>query len=78
MCLLILTLKIETDNCYLLGLFDRLRWYGHPLPVTHVSNRPVDFGWMFCVGVLWSGDHLFEGVVETLELLRSKGWSRRH
>lgn len=26
-----------------------------------------------CDGVLWSGDHLFEGTVETLELLRSKG-----
>ncbi|KAI1488112.1 4-nitrophenylphosphatase-like protein [Biscogniauxia mediterranea] len=26
-----------------------------------------------CDGVLWSGDHLFEGIVETLELLRSKG-----
>ncbi|KAI1358299.1 4-nitrophenylphosphatase-like protein [Xylaria arbuscula] len=26
-----------------------------------------------CDGVLWSGDHLFEGVPETLELLRSKG-----
>ena len=24
-------------------------------------------------GVLWSGDHLFPGTVETLELLRSKG-----
>ncbi|KAI0971656.1 4-nitrophenylphosphatase-like protein [Xylaria arbuscula] len=27
----------------------------------------------FDVRVLWSGDHLFEGTVETLELLRSKG-----
>ncbi|KAI0527800.1 4-nitrophenylphosphatase-like protein [Xylaria bambusicola] len=26
-----------------------------------------------CDGVLWSGDHLFEGIPETLELLRSKG-----
>ncbi|KAM4060337.1 haloacid dehalogenase-like hydrolase [Hirsutella rhossiliensis] len=26
-----------------------------------------------CDGVLWSGDHVFEGVPETLELLRSKG-----
>ncbi|KAH7037851.1 HAD-like domain-containing protein [Microdochium trichocladiopsis] len=26
-----------------------------------------------CDGVLWSGDHLFEGVPETLELLRSRG-----
>ncbi|KAB8296903.1 hypothetical protein EYC80_002312 [Monilinia laxa] len=26
-----------------------------------------------CDGVLWSGDHLFPGTVETLELLRSKG-----
>ncbi|GAW11226.1 hypothetical protein ANO14919_005680 [Xylariales sp. No.14919] len=26
-----------------------------------------------CDGVLWSGDHLFEGTVGTLELLRSKG-----
>ncbi|KAK8048633.1 4-nitrophenylphosphatase-like protein [Apiospora phragmitis] len=26
-----------------------------------------------CDGVLWSGDHLFEGVVETLDFLRSKG-----
>ncbi|KAI1384603.1 4-nitrophenylphosphatase [Hypoxylon trugodes] len=26
-----------------------------------------------CDGVLWSGDHLFEGIVETLEMLRSKG-----
>lgn len=25
------------------------------------------------VGVLWSGDHLFDGVRETLELLRRKG-----
>lgn len=26
-----------------------------------------------CDGVLWSGDHVFDGVVETLELLRAKG-----
>ncbi|KAF7902194.1 uncharacterized protein EAF01_007492 [Botrytis porri] len=26
-----------------------------------------------CDGVLWSGDHLFPGTVETLELLRAKG-----
>ena len=26
-----------------------------------------------CDGVLWSGDHLFEGTVETLELLRTRG-----
>ncbi|ATZ53983.1 Bcpho13 [Botrytis cinerea B05.10] len=26
-----------------------------------------------CDGVLWSGDHIFPGTVETLELLRSKG-----
>jgi len=26
-----------------------------------------------CDGVLWSGDHLFEGTVEALELLRGKG-----
>ncbi|KAL7627025.1 p-nitrophenyl phosphatase [Parahypoxylon ruwenzoriense] len=26
-----------------------------------------------CDGVLWSGDYLFEGIVETLELLRSRG-----
>ncbi|SLM34419.1 4-nitrophenylphosphatase [Lasallia pustulata] len=26
-----------------------------------------------CDGVLWSGDHLFEGTVDTLEMLRSKG-----
>ncbi|KAK5664064.1 hypothetical protein OQA88_278 [Cercophora sp. LCS_1] len=26
-----------------------------------------------CDGVIWSGDHVFEGVIETLELLRSKG-----
>ncbi|KAL0473504.1 4-nitrophenylphosphatase [Neurospora intermedia] len=26
-----------------------------------------------CDGVLWSGEHVFEGVVETLELLRSRG-----
>ncbi|KAK8042104.1 hypothetical protein PG993_006627 [Apiospora rasikravindrae] len=26
-----------------------------------------------CDGVLWSGDHLFEGIVETLDFLRSKG-----
>ncbi|KAL8722400.1 MAG: hypothetical protein Q9225_001131 [Loekoesia sp. 1 TL-2023] len=25
------------------------------------------------IGVLWSGDHLFDGTVETLEMLRSKG-----
>jgi len=25
------------------------------------------------IGVLWSGDHLFEGTVETIELLKSKG-----
>lgn len=24
-------------------------------------------------GVLWSGDHLFEGTAETLDMLRSKG-----
>ncbi|KAG9742698.1 hypothetical protein KCU73_g8600, partial [Aureobasidium melanogenum] len=26
-----------------------------------------------CDGVLWSGDHLFEGTKETIEMLRSKG-----
>lgn len=26
-------------------------------------------------GVLWSGDHLFDGIAETIELLRSKGLS---
>jgi len=26
-----------------------------------------------CDGVLWSGDHLFDGIVETLGMLRSKG-----
>ncbi|OTB08389.1 hypothetical protein M426DRAFT_317012 [Hypoxylon sp. CI-4A] len=26
-----------------------------------------------CDGVLWSGDHLFDGIVETLEMLRSRG-----
>ncbi|KAK3900451.1 HAD-like domain-containing protein [Staphylotrichum tortipilum] len=26
-----------------------------------------------CDGVIWSGDHVFEGVPETLELLRSRG-----
>ncbi|KAK6079235.1 phosphoglycolate/pyridoxal phosphate phosphatase [Seiridium cupressi] len=26
-----------------------------------------------CDGVLWTGDHLFEGIVETLEMLRSRG-----
>ena len=25
------------------------------------------------IGVLWSGEHLFDGTVETLELLRRKG-----
>lgn len=25
------------------------------------------------IGVLWSGDHLFEGTKETIEMLRSKG-----
>lgn len=25
------------------------------------------------IGVLWSGDHLFEGTVEVLEILRNKG-----
>lgn len=30
--------------------------------------------WITCLpGVLWSGDHLFPGTVETLEFLRSKG-----
>jgi 4-nitrophenyl phosphatase len=28
---------------------------------------------MFDIGVLWSGDHLFPGTVETLEMLRSNG-----
>lgn len=28
-------------------------------------------------GVLWSGEHLFPKVVETIELLRSKGMSTR-
>lgn len=26
-----------------------------------------------CDGVLWSGDHIFEGVPEVISLLRSKG-----
>jgi len=30
---------------------------------------------LFFSGVLWSGDHPFEGVVETLQLLRLKGWA---
>ena len=25
------------------------------------------------IGVIWSGDHVFEGVPQTLEFLRSKG-----
>jgi hypothetical protein len=28
---------------------------------------------IYRLGVLWSGDHLFPGTVETLELLRSQG-----
>ena len=27
------------------------------------------------VGVLWSGDHLFEGTVETIEMLKKEGAS---
>lgn len=26
-----------------------------------------------CDGVLWSGDHIFDGIVDTLEMLRSRG-----
>jgi len=31
-----------------------------------------------CDGVIWSGDHVFEGVSETLELLRSRGKQDTH
>ncbi|KAF7532593.1 hypothetical protein G7054_g7795 [Neopestalotiopsis clavispora] len=30
-----------------------------------------------CDGVLWSGDHVFEGTVETLELLRSRDYQKK-
>lgn len=64
-----------------LGLFVRLRWY--TLPRRDSSAFP-DFGNQSRVhtaltddtrriGVLWSGDHLFEGTRETIEMLRSKG-----
>ncbi|KAI1168077.1 4-nitrophenylphosphatase-like protein [Nemania serpens] len=50
-----------------------------PLRLSNARVRIVDLltciqVFLFdCDGVLWSGDHLFEGTVETLELLRSKG-----
>lgn len=43
-----------------------LRWYANLLAY---ESR---WRWL-CLGVLWSGDHLFPGTVETLQLLRSKG-----
>ncbi|KAI4092107.1 MAG: hypothetical protein LQ339_008003 [Xanthoria mediterranea] len=48
-------------------------------PLTDDKDGIADFIGRFdvflfdCDGVLWSGDHLFEGTVETLEMLRSKG-----
>lgn len=35
--------------------------------MTHAEKTMVG------IGVLWSGDHVFPGTVETLEMLRNKG-----
>ncbi|KAL9042981.1 MAG: hypothetical protein Q9214_003629 [Letrouitia sp. 1 TL-2023] len=45
---------------------------GNPDGVRNFIDR-FDVFLFDCDGVLWSGDHLFEGTVETLEMLRSKG-----
>ncbi|KKY35903.1 putative 4-nitrophenylphosphatase [Diaporthe ampelina] len=41
--------------------------------LTGDGNAIGEFLDKFDVRVLWSGDHLFPGIVETIELLRSKG-----
>lgn len=43
-----------------------------------ISRMPDTIRWgglnkLSDIGVLWSGDHLFPGTVETLEMLRSNG-----
>ncbi|KAH6654637.1 4-nitrophenylphosphatase [Truncatella angustata] len=45
---------------------------GDPAALNEFIDR-FDVFLFDCDGVLWSGDHLFEGVVETLEMLRSRG-----
>lgn len=49
--------------------------------MTYRLSSPTDYlalienydTWMFdCDGVLWRGDHLIEGVVEVLDILRSR------
>lgn len=45
---------------------------GDPSGINDFIDR-FDVFLIDCDGVLWSGDHLYEGVVETLEMLRSKG-----
>jgi hypothetical protein len=37
------------------------------------TNEPTETDDTRRIGVLWSGDHLFEGTKETIEMLRSKG-----
>lgn len=69
-----------------LGVLIRLRWYVGLQPFTCHSfvNPPIlQSDQRFPrsryaegaarTGVLWSGEHLFEGTVETLDMLRSKG-----
>ncbi|PBP28666.1 phosphoglycolate/pyridoxal phosphate phosphatase [Diplocarpon rosae] len=48
------------------------RLSGDPAAINEFIDR-FDIFLFDCDGVLWSGDHLFPGTVETLELLRSKG-----
>ncbi|GFF31839.1 4-nitrophenylphosphatase [Aspergillus udagawae] len=49
----------------------RIPSYGHDDPANTLSDSLLNR--MFDIGVLWSGDHLFPGTVETLEMLRSNG-----
>ncbi|KAI5205615.1 4-nitrophenylphosphatase [Aureobasidium subglaciale] len=40
---------------------------------TNIPTRTIETDDTRRIGVLWSGDHLFEGTKETIEMLRSKG-----
>lgn len=48
------------------------RLTGDKEAITDFINK-FDIFLFDCDGVLWSGDHLFPGTVETLELMRSRG-----
>ena len=49
-------------------------WFSRPLKVVNArrANRERR------IGVLWSGDHMFPRIPETIKMLRQKGRSDRH